>query len=106
MAETSAPTALVCPKHGVLSLSILTCISGAAGSFCWRRSSSFVRSGMRETLAIYDQYIFILLSQNEARTTLLRKQFRAARFRDGQLWLWQVEAASIGEIGSKPTSRN
>ncbi|CAL6075355.1 Hypothetical_protein [Hexamita inflata] len=44
-AETIASTALVCPKHAVLSLSVLTSISGAAGSFCWRRSSSFVRSG-------------------------------------------------------------
>ncbi|CAL6105086.1 Hypothetical_protein [Hexamita inflata] len=48
-AETCASTALVCPKHGVLSLSVLTCIRVVAGSFCWRRSSSFVRSGMRET---------------------------------------------------------
>ncbi|CAL5992544.1 Hypothetical_protein [Hexamita inflata] len=54
-----ASTALVCPKHAALSLSVLTSISVAAGSFCWRRSSSFVRSGMRETLAIYDQYMFI-----------------------------------------------
>ncbi|CAL6113508.1 Hypothetical_protein [Hexamita inflata] len=105
-AETSAPTALVCPKHAVLSHSILTSISGAAGSFCWRRSSSFVRSGMRETLVICNKYTFIQLSQNETRTTLLRKQLRAARFRDGQLWRWQVEPASIGETGSKSTSRN
>ncbi|CAL6092201.1 Hypothetical_protein [Hexamita inflata] len=52
-------TALVCQKHAVLSLSVLTCISGAAGSFCWRRSSSFVRSGMRETLVICNKYTFI-----------------------------------------------
>ncbi|CAL6107923.1 Hypothetical_protein [Hexamita inflata] len=105
-AETNTSTALVCPKHAVLSLSVLTCISVVAGSFCWRRSSSFVRSGMRETLAIYDQYIFIQLSLNETQITLLRKQLRAARFRDGQLWLWHTGPASIGETGSKSTSRN
>ncbi|CAL6097286.1 Hypothetical_protein [Hexamita inflata] len=105
-AETNTSTALVCPKHAVLSLSVLTCISGAAGSFCRRRSSSFVRSGMRETLAIYDQYIFIQLALNETQITLRRKQFRAASFRNGQLWQWQVEPASIGETGSKSTSRN
>ncbi|CAL6097290.1 Hypothetical_protein [Hexamita inflata] len=106
MAETNTSTALVCPKHAVLSLSVLTCISGAAGSFCRRRSSSFVRSGMRETLAIYDKYMFIQLSLNETRITLLRKQLRAVRFRDGQLWLWYTGPASIGETGSKSTSRN
>ncbi|CAL6104339.1 Hypothetical_protein [Hexamita inflata] len=105
-AETNTSTALVCPKHAVLSLSVLTCISGAAGSFCWRRSSSFVRSGMRETLVICNKYTFIQLSQNETRTTLLRKQFRATRFRDGQLWLWHTGPAGIGETGSKSTSRN
>ncbi|CAL6070659.1 Hypothetical_protein [Hexamita inflata] len=62
MVETSAPTALVCPKHAVLSLSVLTSISGAAGSFCWRRLSSFVRSGMRETLAILITNTFKFLS--------------------------------------------
>ncbi|CAL6065593.1 Hypothetical_protein [Hexamita inflata] len=76
MAETIASTALVCPKHAVLSLSVLTSISGAAGSFCWHLSSSFVRSGMRETLVICNKYTFIQLSQNETRTTLLRKQLR------------------------------
>ncbi|CAL6004837.1 Hypothetical_protein [Hexamita inflata] len=106
LAETCASTALACPKHGVLSLSVLTCISVVAGSFCWRRSSSFVRSGMRETLAIYDQYIFIILSLNETRITLLRKQLRAVRFRVGQLWSWHTGPASIGETGSKSTSRN
>ncbi|CAL6070681.1 Hypothetical_protein [Hexamita inflata] len=106
MAETSAPTALVCPKHGVLSLSILTCISGAAGSFYWRRSSSFVRSGMRDTLVICNKCTFIQLSQNETRTTLLRDQLRAVCFRVGWLWLWQVGPVSIGETGSKSTSRN
>ncbi|CAL6090413.1 Hypothetical_protein [Hexamita inflata] len=106
MAETCASTALVCPKHAVLSLSVLTCISVVAGSFCWRRSSSFVRSGMRETFVIYDKYIFIQLSQNETRITLRRKQLRAARFRDGQLWWWHTGPASIGETGSKSTSRN
>ncbi|CAL6042196.1 Hypothetical_protein [Hexamita inflata] len=105
-AGTNTSTALICPKHGVLSLSVLTCIGVAAGSFCWRRSSSFVRSGMRETLVIYDKYIFIQLSLNETRITLLRKQLRAARFRVGQLWLWHTGPASIGEIGSKSTSRN
>ncbi|CAL6107474.1 Hypothetical_protein [Hexamita inflata] len=45
LAETSASTALVCPKHVVLSLSVLTSISAAAGSFWWHLSSSFVRSG-------------------------------------------------------------
>ncbi|CAL6042192.1 Hypothetical_protein [Hexamita inflata] len=105
-AGTNTSTALICPKQGVLSLSVLTCIGVAAGSFCWRRSSSFVRSGMRETLAIYDQYIFILLSLNETRITLLRKQLRAVRFRVGQLWLWHTGPASIGETGSKSTSRN
>ncbi|CAL6090391.1 Hypothetical_protein [Hexamita inflata] len=106
MAETCASTALVCPKHAVLSLSVLTCISVVAGSFCWRRSSSFVGSGMSETLVIYDKYIFIQLSQNETRITLRRKQLRAARFRDGQLWWWHTGPASIGETGSKSTSRN
>ncbi|CAL6105098.1 Hypothetical_protein [Hexamita inflata] len=106
LAETCASTALVCPKHAALSLSVLTCISVVAGSFCWRRSFSFVRSGMRETLAIYDQYIFILLSLNETRVTLLRKQLRAISFRDGQLWLRHTGPASIGEIGFKSTSRN
>ncbi|CAL6076571.1 Hypothetical_protein [Hexamita inflata] len=106
MAETNTSTALVCPKHAALSISVLTCISVVAGSFCWRRSSSFVRSGMRETLAIYDQYIFIQLLQNETRLTLLRKQLRAVCFRDGQLWWWHTGPASIGEIGSKSTSKN
>ncbi|CAL6086824.1 Hypothetical_protein [Hexamita inflata] len=106
MAETCASTALVCPKHAVLSLSVLTSISGAAVSFCWRRSSSFVRSGMRETLVICNKYTFIQLSQNETRTTLLRERLRAACFRDRWLWLWQVEPASIRETGSKSTSRN
>ncbi|CAL6065947.1 Hypothetical_protein [Hexamita inflata] len=101
-----ASTALVCPKHAVLSLSVLTSISGAAVSFCWRRSSSFVRSGMRETLVICNKYTFIQLSENETRTTLLREQLRAARVRDGWLWLWQVGPASIRETGSKSTSRN
>ncbi|CAL6070668.1 Hypothetical_protein [Hexamita inflata] len=62
LAETCTSTALVCPKHAVLSLSVLTSISGAAGSFCWRRLSSFVRSGMRETLLICNKYTFIQLS--------------------------------------------
>ncbi|CAL6062105.1 Hypothetical_protein [Hexamita inflata] len=106
MVETCASTALVCPKHAVLSLSVLTSINGAAVSFCQHRSSSFVRSGMRETLLICNKYTFIQLSQNETRITLLREQLRAARFRDGQLWLWQVGPASIGETGSKSTSRN
>ncbi|CAL6070664.1 Hypothetical_protein [Hexamita inflata] len=62
LAETCTSTALVCPKHAVLSLSVLTSISGAAGSFCWRRLSSFVRSGMRETLAILITNTFKFLS--------------------------------------------
>ncbi|CAL6086832.1 Hypothetical_protein [Hexamita inflata] len=106
MVETSASTALVCPKHAVLSLSVLTSIGVAAGSFCWRRSSSFVRSGMRETLLICNKYTFIQLSKNETRTTLLREQLRAARFRDGWLWRWNTGPASIRETGSKSTSRN
>ncbi|CAL6113512.1 Hypothetical_protein [Hexamita inflata] len=97
MAETIASTALVCPKHAVLSLSVLTSISGAAGSFCWHLSSSFVRSGMRETLVICNKYTFIQLSQNETRTTLLRKQLRTINFRDRWLWLCQTEPASIRE---------
>ncbi|CAL6113522.1 Hypothetical_protein [Hexamita inflata] len=106
MAETIASTALVCPKHAVLSLSVLTSISGAAGSFCWHLSSSFVRSGMRETLLICNKYTFIQLSENETRTTLLGKQVRTMYFRVRWLWLWQVEPASVGETGSKSTSRN
>ncbi|CAL6113516.1 Hypothetical_protein [Hexamita inflata] len=106
MAETIASTALVCPKHAVLSLSVLTSISGAAGSFCWHLSSSFVRSGMRETLVICNKCTFIQLSQNETRTTLLGKQVRTMYFRVRWLWLWQVEPVSIRETGSKWTSRN
>ncbi|CAL6113506.1 Hypothetical_protein [Hexamita inflata] len=106
MAETIASTALVCPKHAVLSLSVLTSICGAAGSFCWHLSSSFVRSGMRETLVICNKYTFIQLSQNETRTTLLGKQVRTMYFRVRWLWLWQVEPVSIRETGSKWTSRN
>ncbi|CAL6094191.1 Hypothetical_protein [Hexamita inflata] len=51
-AETNTSTALVCPKHAVLSLSVLTCISVVAGSFCWRQSSSFVSVCVR-TLVKY-----------------------------------------------------
>ncbi|CAL6073262.1 Hypothetical_protein [Hexamita inflata] len=48
----------------------------------------------------------LISEYNGSCTTLLREQLRAARFRNGWLWLWQVEPASVGETGSKSTSRN